>query len=291
MNENYARELLELHTLGVDGGYSQADVTDVARILTGWSVVRGGEGGYDFVFRQALHDRGEKTVLWEKFPAGEYEAEGVRLLELLARQPATAKHLARALCARFVADDAPASCVAAAADAYMKSDGDLKQVLVAITSDPSFWAPSARAAKLKTPLELLASAARALGAQPDGSLELSKTMARLGEPLLEERVPTGYPDSEPEWASGGGMLARMSFASDLGAGTLPGLDVPWDEALPLTPDFDAQLTRFGCQLLGIAPNSPTLTLVKAELRGLETPEQRRAAAIALLIGSPEFQRQ
>jgi uncharacterized protein (DUF1800 family) len=291
LNENYARELLELHTLGVDGGYTQDDVQNVARVLTGWSVVRVNEGGFDFVFRKGAHDRGDKTVLGEKFPAGQGEAEGLRLLELLARQPATARHVARRLCARFVADDPPESCVAAARAAYLASDGDIKQVLRAIAKDASFWSPRARGSKLKTPLELMASAARALGAQPDGSLSLSNTMERLGEPLLQERVPTGYPDSEPEWASGGGMLARMTFASDLGSGRLRGLSVPWQETLPLGADLDRELWRFGAQLLGVAEDSRTLRLVREEVSALSDPEQRRAAAVALFIGSPEFQRQ
>jgi uncharacterized protein (DUF1800 family) len=291
LNENYARELLELHTLGVDGGYTQADVQDVARILTGWSVGRLNQGGFDFVYRKGAHDPGAKTVLGQAFPAGQGEAEGRRLLELLARHPSTAKHLARRLCARFVADEPPPSCVSAATVAYTKSDGDIRQVLRAISKDPSFWAPAARHSKLKTPLELVASAARALGAKPDGSLALSKTLNALGEPLLQERVPTGYPDSEPEWASGGGMLARMSFASELGAGSARGLEVRWDEAFPAGTDLDALLNGFAVGLLGIAPDSPTLRLVREEMSPLKDPAQRRAGALGLLLGSPEFQRQ
>lgn len=287
LNENYARELLELHTLGVDGGYSQQDVQNVARVLTGWSVARVSEGGFNFVFRERAHDRGEKTVLGETFPAGQDEAEGVRLLQLLSRHPATAKHVSRRLCARFVQDNAPESCVAAATAAYAQSDGDMKQVLRAIVKDASFWAEPARGSKLKTPLELVASAARALGAKPDGSLALSKSLSRLGEPLLQERVPTGYPDTEPEWASSGGMLARMSFASDLGAGELKGLLVPWNESLPL----DADVNDLGVRLLGLAPTAPTLVAVREELSGVQDAKKRRSAAIALLIGSPEFQRQ
>jgi uncharacterized protein (DUF1800 family) len=291
LNENYARELLELHTLGVGGGYTQADVQAVARILTGWSVARMNAGGFDFVFRAGAHDRGEKLALGETFPRGQDEAEGVRLIELLAKHPATAKHLARRLCARFVADSPPETCVTAAAGAYTRTEGDIREVVRAITKDPSFWAPTARAGKLKTPLELLASAARALGARPDGSLALSKTMAALGEPLLQERVPTGYPDSEPEWASGGGMLARMSFASDLGAGKVRGLEVPWAETFPPNVDVDELVTRFGAGLLGVAPDSRTLSLIREQVRSVAAPDERRAAAIALLIGSPEFQRQ
>ena len=291
LNENYARELLELHTLGVDGGYTQADVQSVARVLTGWSVVRMNEGGFDFVFRKNAHDRGEKLVLGEAFPRNQGEAEGLRLLELLARHPATAKHLARRLCARFVADDPPESCVLAAAAAYNSSDGDIREVLRTIVKDAAFWAPAARASKLKTPLELLASAARALGARPDGSLALSTTMAELGEPLLQERVPTGYPDTEPEWASGGGMLARMSFASALGSGNLRGLDIPWEETFPAGVDVNASVAKFGASVLGLPPDSRTLRLVREQVESVADPAQRRAAAVALLLGSPEFQRQ
>lgn len=291
LNENYARELLELHTLGVDGGYTQQDVQNVARILTGWSVVRASEGGFEFVFRKSAHDRREKVVLGEVFPAGQGEAEGRRLLELLARHPSTAQHLGRRLCSRFVADEPPPSCVRAASRAYSESEGDIRSVLRAITDDASFWSPATRGAKLKSPLELVASAARALGAQPDGSLVLSEAVERLGAPLLQERVPTGYPDTEPEWASGGGMLARLKFASDLGTGQLPGLSVPWEETLPLGPELDAALWRFGASVLGVSERSPTIALVREEVTALAEPAQRRAAAVALFLGSPEFQRQ
>jgi uncharacterized protein (DUF1800 family) len=291
LNENYARELLELHTLGVDGGYTQDDVQNVARILTGWSVVRINEGGFDYVFRKKNHDLREKSVLGVEFPAGRGESEGVRLLEMLAQHPATAKHLARRLCARFVADRVPESCVKAATEAYLASDGDIAQVLRAIAKDESFWSPAARASKLKTPLELLASAARALGAKPDGSLGLARTLNDLGEPLLQERVPTGYPDSEPEWASGGGMLARLTFASALGAGRAAGLEVPWDESVPSGADVNELVDRWGARLLGVAPGTRTLSVVREEVTSLEDPAQRRAAAVALLVGSPEFQRQ
>jgi uncharacterized protein (DUF1800 family) len=291
LNENYARELLELHTLGVDGGYSQRDVQEVARVLTGWSVTQLRGGRFEYVFKKSTHDRGEKKLLGEVFPAGRGEAEGVRLLELLAKHPATARHVATRLCTRFVADQAPPSCVAAAASAFRQSDGDIKQVVRAIVKDASFWAPAARRSKLKTPLELVASTARALGAMPDGSLALSLTLEQLGEPLLQERVPTGYPDSEPEWASGGGMLARMTFATKLGAGKLRGLEVPWHETLPPGADAAELSTRLGALLLGLAPSSPLLSAVREETSGIADPEQRRAAVVALLVGSPEFQRQ
>jgi Protein of unknown function (DUF1800) len=291
LNENYARELLELHTLGVDGGYTQDDVQNVARIFTGWSVARLNEGGFKFVFRGGVHDRGEKVVLGRTFPPGGDHLEGRQLLELLAHHPATAKHVATRLCQRFVADIAPPSCVLAASSAFLESGGNIRQVLRAIFNDPSFWQASTRSAKLKTPLELLASACRALGAKPDGSLAVAKTLANLGEPLLQERVPTGYPDSEPEWASGGGMLARLNFASELGEGKLPGLDVPWEETFPAGVEVRDAARLFGVGTLGLSPTSATLRVVDEQLVGLSARADQRATAVALLLGSPEFQRQ
>ena len=291
LNENYARELLELHTLGVDGGYSQRDVQEVARVLTGWSVTQLRGGRFEYIFKKGAHDRGEKKLLGEVFPAGRGEDEGVRLIEFLARHPSTARHVATRLCTRFVADQAPASCVAAATSAFRQSDGDIQQVVRAIVKDASFWAPAARRGKLKTPLELVASTARALGAMPDGSLALSRTLEQLGEPLLQERVPTGYPDSEPEWASGGGMLARMTFATELGAGKLQGLEVRWHETLPPGADAVELSNRLGALLLGAGTGSPLLSAVREETSAIADPEQRRAAVVALLVGSPEFQRQ
>jgi uncharacterized protein (DUF1800 family) len=291
LNENYARELLELHTLGVDGGYTQQDVKGVARILTGWTVTQMKEGTFEFVYRPEMHDARTKTVLGEVFAKGGQEDEGLRLLELLAKHPATAKHLARRLCSRFVADEPPPSCVSAAELAYRRSDGDLKQVVLAIAKDESFWSAAVRGSKLKTPLEFLASAARALDGCPDGGLELSVSLERLGEPLLQERVPTGYPDSAPAWASGGGMLARMTFASQLGAGKVEGLQVPWDDTLPLEPDVARFVERAGERLLGAERESRTVRVVRDELKGLADPAQLRAAAVALFLGSPEFQRQ
>jgi uncharacterized protein (DUF1800 family) len=291
LNENYARELLELHTLGVDGGYSQQDVQGVARILTGWGVVRITEGRFDFVYRPKWHDARVKTVLGQVFPKGGQEEEGVRLLELLAKHPATAKHLSRRLCARFVADDPPESCVTSAEQAFLRSDGDLKEVVRAIAADSSFWSVATRGSKLKTPLEFVASAARAFEACPDGSLELSSSLEVMGAPLLQERVPTGYPDSAPEWASAGGMMARMTFASQLGAGKIAGLQVSWNDTLPLEPEASRFVDRLGERLLGADRGSRTVRLIQDELKGMTDPGQLRAAAVALFVGSPEFQRQ
>jgi uncharacterized protein (DUF1800 family) len=291
LNENYARELLELHTLGVDGGYSQADVTNVARIFTGWSVTRLKEGKFSYQFRPGAHDRTEKTVLGQVFPAGQGEEEGLRLLQLLAESPATAHHISGKLCARFVADEPPASCVQAASDVFLSSHGDLRQVLKALVSDASFWDASARDNKLKAPLEFVASVARAFGAVPDGSLALADTLQHLGEPLLEERVPTGYPETEPEWSGGGALLARMSFAAAFGSGKASGLAWEVEQTLPATSSVPNLVSSLNQVLFVGADSARTERVVSAQLARLEEPEARRAAAIALFVGSPDFQRQ
>jgi uncharacterized protein (DUF1800 family) len=290
LNENYARELLELHTLGVDGGYTQQDVTEVARILTGFSVARPQQGEFEFVFRKARHDAGEKKALGQLFPAGHGEDEGVRLLKLLAAHPATAKHLSSKLCALFVADDPPPSCVEAATRAYRESDGEIRQVVRAIAGDESFWSDAVRGAKLKTPLEFVASSLRAIGEKPDGTSDLSRALQALGEPLLEESVPTGYPDAAPEWASSSGMLARMSFATSLALGKVPGVSHASESPLAHVEErvLVAEANRV---LLGGSASAKTLDAVTAALDGIKQPDRRRELTLALLLGSPEFQRQ
>jgi hypothetical protein len=290
LNENYARELLELHTLGVDGGYTQRDVTDVARILTGFSLeVRAGRLQYRF--KKGAHDRGEKRVLDWTFPAGHDEAEGLRLLALLADHPSTARHVGRKLCARFVADRPDDACVELASATFRASGGDIAQVVRAIVESPSFSAESAYEAKLKTPVELVASAARALDAIPDGSLALSDVLQKLGEPLLQESVPTGYPDAEVDWASSGAMLARMRFAVALASGDLPGLRIDWDALADASLPPAELVERLSSRLFEGRANERTRGIVAAEIAVLDEPNARRTAAVALLVGSPEFQRQ
>lgn len=192
INENYARELLELHTLGVDGGYTQNDVIQVARIFTGWSVQQR-PGDVRFVFNDWAHDRGEKVVLGHTFAAGRGEREGLELLRMLARHPATVRSVSTKLCRRFVADDPPAACIDTAVQAWTESGGEIREVVRAILTSPSFWAPEYRTNKVKTPLEFVASAVRATGSIPDTTLRLARIVARLGQPLFQEPAPTGYP--------------------------------------------------------------------------------------------------
>jgi len=288
LNENYARELLELHTLGVDGGYEQSDVREAARVLTGWSVERPREGGLGFRFRPGAHDSGEKHVLGERF-ADDGEAEGKKLITLLARHPSTARHVAKKLCVRFVADEPPATCIEQAARTFRESDGDIARVIRSIVLGPTLLSADVRDKKLKSPLELVVSSARALGATPDGSLALARVLGRLGEPLLLESVPTGYPEEQAEWTSSSGMLSRMGFATELGAGRVPGLSLDLARALP---DAREKLVpRAQALLLGERARPETLEVVRRELSRVEGDDERRAVVVALLVGSPEFQRQ
>lgn len=289
LNENYARELLELHTLGVDGGYKQGDVEALARILTGFSVRRPKEGGFGFMFRPGAHDGSEKELLGQHFAGGGGEEEGLRALSLLARHPATARHIATKLCARFVADEPPPACVEAATRSYRESNGEIARVLRTIALHDSFWQTSVQNKKLKTPLELVVSSARALGARPDGSLGLAKVLERMGEPVLLESVPTGHPEAESEWADTSGLLSRMSYASLLGAGRLPGVELDLDKVL--SAKGDELVPRASALLLGAPVRERTLATLKNAVAGLDDPEARRAIVVALLVGSPEYQRQ
>jgi uncharacterized protein (DUF1800 family) len=290
LNENYARELMELHTLGVDGGYTQADVTEVARAFTGWSIKRPQQGELVFAFKKNRHDAGPKRILGKDFMPGRGEDEGQRVLELLATHPSTARHLGRKLCAFFVADDPPAGCVAAAERAYLDSSGDIARVVRAIAYAPSFAAAENQKKKLKTPLEFVASALRATGAAPDGSTDLAKALERLGEPILQESVPTGYPEAEPEWANSSGMLSRMSFAASLAFGRAEGVRADFSELLP-NPDRPNLVGEANRALLGGTASERTLSAVERAVATERAPDKRRAVAMALLLGSPEFQRQ
>jgi uncharacterized protein (DUF1800 family) len=290
INENYARELLELHTLGVDGGYTQHDVVEVARILTGWSMQPPAQGG-GFVFRPRVHDFGEKVVLGTRFPAGHGEEEGVRLLRLLARHPATIRHLCTKLCRRFVSDDPPDGCIDAAVAAWRASDGDMREVLRAIAHAPEFWSAGAIGSKVKTPLEFVVSAVRALGAAPDSGARLADAVARLGEPIYRQPSPAGYPDREQDWANSGALLARMNFAVALAAGHEPGAAVDLDAILPATDDHAALVDQVNERILGGAMSAHTRSVIVDQLGDEPDPVRGRALAVGLALGSPEFQRQ
>jgi uncharacterized protein (DUF1800 family) len=289
INENYARELLELHTLGVDGGYTQDDVVNVARIFTGWSVRRPQEG-VGFVFREWAHDGGEKTVLGVRF-SGDGMEEGMRLLGMLADHHATMHNVSRKLCARFVADDPPDGCVDAAAEAWHHSGGDVRQVLRAIFRSPDFWAPRHIRSKVKTPLEFVVSAVRAVGGIPDSTPRLAMVVARLGQPLYLQPVPTGYPETQEDWVNSGALLSRMNIAVALAAGRLPGVVVDLERVIPLTTPH-AQLTDVvNERVAGGAMSARTKAVIERQTSDIGEPAQVRAFAVGLAIGGPEFQRQ
>ncbi len=289
INENYARELLELHTLGVDGGYSQQDVVEVARIFTGWSIEPPPQGA-GFVFRPWAHDRGDKQVLGVRFREDGME-EGMRFLKLLAGHHATMHHLSRKLCARFVSDEPPDGCIDDAVEAWHHSHGDISSVLLAIFRSPDFWAPAAVRAKVKTPLEFVVSAVRAVGADPDTTPRLAQVVARLGQPLYLQPVPTGYPETQGDWVNAGALLNRMNVAVALAAGRLPGVSVDLDAVVPLTTPQAPLADVVNDRILGGVMSERTKAVIRQQLAGIADPAAARAFAVGLALGGPEFQRQ
>jgi uncharacterized protein (DUF1800 family) len=223
INENYARELMELHTLGVEGGYTQKDVQEVARCFTGWTIFDprgvGGASGLTnperagtFFFNPRLHDDGEKLVLGHKIPAGGGINDGLAVLDILSKHPSTAKFIATKLARRFVMDNPSPALVERIASAYTKSDGDIRTTLRAVFASPEFNAPENYRAKIKTPFELAISAVRTLGGETTGAPALHQWIARMGEPLYQYQAPTGYPDTAEHWVNTGALLERMNFA-------------------------------------------------------------------------------
>jgi len=291
LNENYARELLELHTLGVHGGYTQADVIGVARILSGWGLGDPREHGLAFEFSPERHDFGEKVVLGQRYPAGVGQAEGFALLRSLARHPATARHVSEKLCRRFIEDEPDAASVTAIAQAFSESDGDLKTVLRTLVRLPRFWDARVRGVKLKKPSEFLASALRALDLTLDGSPAIAKLSEALGEPPLLYAAPTGYPDRASEWAGGSQLLARMDFSVRLSAAGVPGINCDkTPELAAKSPAPDALVAAINERVFGGFGSPETLAILHEEASRAHTPEEARATALALALGSPEFQR-
>jgi uncharacterized protein (DUF1800 family) len=238
LNENYARELMELHTLGVNGGYTQADVTQVARVLTGWTVNRPQFGG-DFIYAPMRHEPGTKTVMGTKIKENG-EMEGQELLHLLAMRPATAQFLSRKLAIRFVSDDPPKALVDRMAKAYLASDGDIPTVLKTLFHSPEFWAASDYRAKVKTPLEFVVSAVRASNANIQNFQPLMNALRQMGMPLYGCMPPTGYKWDASDWVSTGALVDRMNFALSLAANRLPGITVEWAPEMDMsTLDSDA----------------------------------------------------
>src|SRR3989475_11545932 len=218
LNENYGRELMELHTLGVNGGYTQKDVTEVARVFTGWTLKKPKQGG-GFTFEDRMHEPGEKWVLGHRIkPNG--EKEGLEVLHILARHPSTAKFISSKLAMRFVSDNPPEALVERMAETFRKKDGDIREVLKTMLRSPEFWSADAYRAKVKTPFEFVISALRATGADVGDAAPLSRRLANLGMPLYGMQPPTGYSMKADAWMSSAALLGRMNFALALTSGRL-----------------------------------------------------------------------
>lgn len=224
LNENYGRELLELHTLGIEGGYTQRDVVEVARALTGWTIRQPQQGG-GFVFRPEMHDADEKVILGRRFAAGRGIEEGEEVLDLLARHPSTARYIATKLVMRFVSDTPPKGLVDKVAAEFTRSNGDIRATLRAVITSPEFFSQSAFRSKVKSPFEVVVSAARALGAKPDSTPASALAVAFLGQPVFGHQAPNGYPETSEPWMNTGAILNRINFGMAVAANRLPGTRV------------------------------------------------------------------
>ena len=234
LNENYAREILELHTLGVDGGYTQQDVINVARALTGWTLENPRQDG-GFVFRPFMHDAGEKKVLGATLKANRGIEDGEQVLDIVARHPSTARHIATKLARRFVSDKPSPALIDRAAATFTRTDGDIKEVVRTILTSPEFFSSEAYRSKVKSPFELVVSALRAIGAEPDSTPRTALIVARLGQPLWLHQAPNGYPETGESWINTGSILNRINFGLALAGGRVPGASLTgWQQGSKLT---------------------------------------------------------
>ena len=238
LNENYARELMELHTLGVDGGYTQTDVIEVARALTGWTM--NPRQRAEFVFNPQIHDAGAKVVLGHKLAAGRGIEDGEDVLNILAHDPHTAHYIAQKLVTRFVSDAPPPALVDRAAETFLTTDGDIREVVRTIVTSSEFFSRVAYRAKVKSPFELVASALRAVGAQPDTTMRSAQTVAYLGQPIFGHQAPNGWPERGDEWMNSGAILNRINFGLAVASNRLPGASLAqwsdWDRLKSGTRD-------------------------------------------------------
>jgi uncharacterized protein (DUF1800 family) len=327
INENYARELMELHTLGVDGGYTQKDVQEVARCFTGWTIDRPFQGG-GFVFRPWMHDDRAKTVLGVTIPAGGGVNDGLRVIEILSRHPSTARFIGKKLCQRLLSDDPSPQLVERVAQVFLKTDGDIREVVRAIIASTEFNSPAAFRAKIKSPLELAASAIRAVDADTNGAPSLHDWIRRMGEPLYQFAFPTGYGEDSAKWVNTGVFFNRINFAVALANNQING--TIFDPLRLVSSEVAANPDRLTSQLAGLIVHTElsadSLRAVRAGLADqpavaatgmarpaidngqrpaqrpvaapinaastTDTPAERRriAQVIGLLMGTSEFQR-
>jgi len=279
LNENYARELMELHTLGVDGGYTQKDIIEVARCFTGWTIKQPNRGG-EFIYNDRVHDKGEKTVLGVKIPAGGGQDDAEKVLDILARHPSTARFISTKLAKKFVADDPPPALIERMAKTFHDTDGDIRAVMSTLLDSKEFFSEGAFQAKVKTPLELIVSAVRAADAQVDFAIPLATQIGQLGEPLYRKIEPTGYSSANSEWVNSAALLARMNFALALADNRVPGSKV---DATKFADD-PAAVAR---QVLFHEASQQTLDSIQ---KALAQREPTPVLVVGLVLGSPDFQR-
>ena len=285
LNENYARELMELHTLGVDGGYTQKDVTEVARCFTGWTI-RNPQRGGDFYYNDRVHDKGEKIVLGVTIPAGGGKDDGEKVLDILADHPSTARFISKELAQRFVADDPPPELIEKMAKTFRETHGDIREVMKTMLESKEFFSAGAYRAKVKTPLEMIASAVRATGAQVNFAFPLAQRIEQLGEPLYRKIEPTGYSSANAEWVSSASLLGRMNFALQLARNKMPGVKV--DQARFLE---DPQKAARQLLSANLTPQTrEAIVKAVAEQKDKDPRAATPALVAGLVIGSPDFQR-
>ena len=304
INENYARELMELHTLGVDGGYTQKDVQEVARCFTGWTILapRGGgaaaaalmgrdlrDNAGKFIFRPGVHDSGEKIVLGHKIPAGGGMEDGLMVLGILVHHPSTAHFIATKLVRHFVSDDPPPALVERVAQTFMKTDGDIREVLKAIFFSPEFNSTDAYRAKVKRPFELAISAIRTLGADTNGGPQVHQWIARMGQPLYGFQTPNGYSDVAENWVNTGALLERMNFGLALVSNRIPGTRVDLSQFVgdltnSKSVDKERLLDRFVTLIVGGELSAKTRETLLKQLSDQVTlpsmPSTQTASAVA-----------
>jgi uncharacterized protein (DUF1800 family) len=294
LNENYARELMELHTLGVDGGYTQNDVTEVARCFTGWTLRNPRQGG-GFQFVDFLHDNGEKTVLGRRIPAGGGMKDGEAILQMLSEHPSTAAFISTKLCRRFVSDNPPEALVRRCADTFLKTKGDIRQVLAAIFTSREFYSKEAYRAKIKKPFELVVSALRATEAETTAPPKLLLALRTMGETLYGCQPPTGYPDTADAWINAGALLERVNFATALARRQLPATRTRLDRTIVSSGDESRLIADLSRELLGQTPPNGFLLEIEKQLKdaegeGVAGRPENVATIAGLILGSAEFQK-
>ncbi|HEX3543046.1 MAG TPA: DUF1800 domain-containing protein [Candidatus Acidoferrum sp.] len=298
LNENYGRELMELHTLGVEGGYTQKDVTELARCFTGWTIDKP-RLNPQFKFDEKLHDPGQKIVLKKKINAGGMK-DGQQAIELLARHPSTAKFISTKLARRFVSDNPPPALVARMAKTFQSSDGDIRAVMHTMIYSPEFWSREAYRAKIKTPFELVISAVRALGTDVDTAMPLVQWVGRIGEPPYQCQPPTGYADNADAWVNTGALLNRLNFSLTLAGNKIRGSRADVASLLGVDATEPKVVLERAIQIfLGGQASPTTLETVQKQLDSpqvlqakLDDPVKKVDLGVVtgLVLGAPEFQR-